>query len=168
MKNNDASEAEAMKAQKEDPDLAVGLEPVRRKPEDTVSSLMRRVLVRSGIALVVLGVIAALIGWFRLGGQGAAAAGVAFGLLVIFCLATPAVFTSLSRVKLTFTMLTGYLLVSWLVKILIVIVALVALRSQMWFDHRLFAVFVVAGAVVVLGIEAHAFLTSRLPYIAKR
>jgi hypothetical protein len=144
-----------------------GLEPVRNKPEDTVSSLMRRILKRSAVALVALGVIGALVGWFLSGGLGVLSAVVALGLLIVFCLMTPAVFAGLSHGKVTFTMLVACLVVSWAIKIVIVIIALIALKSAMWFDHQLFAIYVVVGAFAVIGIETQAVLTSRFPYVSK-
>lgn len=144
-----------------------GLEPTHNKPEDTVSSLMRRILKRSAVALVALGVIGALVGWFLSSGHGILSAVVALGLLIIFCLMTPAVFAGLSHGKVTFTMLAACLVVSWAIKIVIVIVALIALKSATWFDHQLFAIYVVVGAFVVIGIETQAVLTSRFPYVSK-
>lgn len=132
--------------------------------EDTVSSLMKRILVRSLVLLGIAGVVGGVVGWFLAGGHGVLSAVVAFGILLIFCLVTPAAFAVLSRGSIAFTTLVTGLVVSWIAKIVVVIAALLVLRSATWFDHRLFAIYVVVGAVVVLAVEAHAVLTSRFPY----
>ncbi|MCI1935382.1 MAG: hypothetical protein LKJ44_07815 [Bifidobacteriaceae bacterium] len=164
MENNDDTDS---RSEELDPDVAVGLEPVHSRPEDTIPSLMRRVLLYSMITLVVLGIVEAIIGWFRSGALGLASAGVAFALLIVFSLTTPAVFSALNHIKVTFSLLVKFLVISWLVKMVIVIVALLLLRQQAWFDHWLFAIYVVVGAFVVLGIESAVVLTARLPNVSR-
>ncbi|MCI1983338.1 MAG: hypothetical protein LKJ47_00990 [Bifidobacteriaceae bacterium] len=148
-----------------DVDAQLGLEPVHSS-EDTVESLMWRIVRYSAVALVALAVIGAIVGWFMAGAHGIVAAVIALVILLIFSLMTPAVFGALAHGKMTFSMLTACLVVSWMIKIVIIIIALVALKSATWFDHRLFAIYVVVGAIVVIGIEAYVVLTSRFPYVS--
>jgi hypothetical protein len=136
------------------------------RPEDTVESLMWRIVRYSAVALVVLTVVGGIVGFFVAGTQGLVAAVIALAILLIFSLMTPAVFAGLAHGRLTFTMLTTCLVVSWLIKIVVIIIALVALKSAPWFDHRLFAIYVVVGAIAVIGIEAFVVLTSRFPYVS--
>ena len=134
-------------------------------PEASVGSIMRTILRRSIVALGVMTVSEAIIAWFIVGQVGLFAALMSCAVLVVFTLTTPAVFAVLSRLRVTMAVLLGGLAGSWIIKAIIVVAALMGLRSAMWFNHQLFAIFVAIGAIVVVGIEAHAVLTSRLPYV---
>lgn len=140
-------------------------QPALTTPEATVGSVMRTILRRSIVALIAMTVLEAIIAWFLAGQVGLFAALMACAVLIVFTLTTPAVFALLSHLRVTMVVLLGGLAGSWVVKAVIVVAALMGLRSALWFDHRLFAIFVAIGAIVVVGIEAHAVLTSRLPYV---
>lgn len=162
-KNADSNSPSTVSASGDD-----DLGDVTNTPEDTVSSLMKRILKRSTMALAALAIIGGIVGYVLASTLGMLSAVVAFALLLIFCLMTPAVFAGLSRETVTFSLMAICILISWLIKIVIVILALIALRSATWFDHQIFAIEVVIGAIVIISIEAHAVLTSRFPYVTHK
>ncbi|MDN4481115.1 hypothetical protein [Demequina muriae] len=123
----------------------------------------RRALRATAIAIVALAIIAVPVGLWVDGGSGvlAAEAGVAVA--------------ALSGITTQVAMLLGhrqaphimaaYIGGSWLLKMLLIVIALVALGSIEGFHRGLLAGFALAGVVATLAIDMWAMRAGRIPYV---
>ena len=117
-----------------------------------------------GIGLAALTVISAIV-WT--GGAGmpglwgvliGAAVGGGFVLLTVFTV----LLTSNTTPTNTMTVVLG----SWLVKIVVLLMVMAALKSMTFYDRNAFVVTVILALIVVLGSETWGIMTSRVTYLA--
>lgn len=115
--------------------------------------LLRRIIVGSAIALVCVCVTGLVSGWAHDGIAGMHAAIIGSIIVLLFSGTTPVTFAVLSRKRLSMKQFVSAVLVSWIVKIIIVFGALIALRGATWFNHHVFALVIFAGTIAVLIVE---------------
>ena len=120
---------------------------------------LRDTLLLTG-ALVVLG-----------GGIGLAVAGtpglwgalIGAGLALVFSGATP--LSMLLTAGSTVQRMTAVVMVTWLVKVLLVIVVLVVLRGLDFYDHRVFGIVLLVGVAASALLDYRAVVRHRVPYV---
>lgn len=123
-----------------------------------------REAVRLGlIGLVVLAVIVIPVGWLVAGSHGlwGALIGLALGGLFVLTTALLVLFTaSLPAATAGAVMLGG-----WLLKVLIALGVLFALRGATFYDTGVFGIVVIAALVVLLAAETYGIIRTRVPYV---
>lgn len=123
----------------------------------------RRALRATIIAIAVLAVIAIPVGLLVAGGAGVLAAEAGVGVAALSGITT--------QVAMLFGhrqpphIMAAYIAGSWLLKMLIIVVALVSLGSIDGFHRGLLAGFALAGILATLVIDMWAIRASRVPYV---
>lgn len=125
-------------------------------------ALRKMIFVGAGLAVIALP-LAGLIGYGLNGQQGAYGAVIGFGLGVVFIGITSLV--ALATRKLSVQMLGIAVLGSWLLKIVLLIVALAWLRGQDFYHRPSLLISMLVGLVVYLTIEAFITLKSKSLYL---
>lgn len=125
-------------------------------------ALRKIVFVGAGLAVVALP-FAGLVGYGFNGKQGAYGAVIGFGLGVVFIGITSLV--ALATRKLSVQMLGIAVLGSWLLKIVLLILALAWLRNQDFYHRPSLLISMLVGLVVYLTIEAFITLKSKSLYL---
>lgn len=127
-----------------------------------------RALRWSIVATVALMVLFAIVGYLAAqrpglyGGLiGAAGAGLFLGLTI----ASMAFANRFHRSDMYLPMFFGIVLGSWVVKLILFIVAALLLRTQPWLDARILFIAVVCGAIVSVVIDAIVVMKTRVPII---
>ncbi len=124
---------------------------------------MRRTLRFAALGAVVLLAIAVPVGWAVAGVPGVwgAVLGVAVPVLFLGITAVVALFTA----RLSPTTLGAAVLGSWLLKIALLIVVLVALDGRDFYDRGVFFVVFLVGTAGFLVVEALVVVRTRVPYV---
>lgn len=133
--------------------------------QNAVLLLMKRIVLASISALILLLIIGSIIGNAHAGYAGLIGAILAFVVLLFFSLTTPITFAILGNKHLTPRSFIGITMGSWVVKILIIFIALLILKHYTWFNHVIFAWILAIGALLILFIESILVLTSNIPLI---
>jgi hypothetical protein len=124
---------------------------------------MRRVLRVGGVAAVVALPLAAVVGYLVAGAPGAWGALIGMGLAVSFFAVTVAV--ALITARMDPTRLGIWVLGSWLVKMVLLIVVLALLREADFYSRPALFVSLLLGIVGSLLLEARIVTTTRVPYV---
>ena len=132
------------------------------------ASILARALVYGVILTIAIAVIGSLIGFLVAGLPGLVSALLGAGLTALFM-----VFTSLSIVlaaKVTkgepsSTLFFGIVLGSWLLKFVVFIAVLVALRGADFLQPLVFFFSILAAVIGSLAVDVVAFVGSRVPYV---
>jgi hypothetical protein len=127
---------------------------------------MRRVLKVGGVAAAIALPVSALIGMLVAGSAGAWGSLIGMGLAVWFFAVTVGV--ALVTARMDPTRLGIWVLGSWLVKVVVLIVVLALLRDADFYSRpALFAALLVGTAGSLL-LEARIVTTTRVPYVEPR
>lgn len=124
---------------------------------------MRRVLFVTGLGLAVLLPVGTLAGWL-IGGSDV-------GLGILLGLAIPAVFFGVTVVvgvlaaRLDNAPFVGVVMASWLVKIVVLISVMVAIRDATFFAKGAFLAAFIVGVAGWLTAEVLVVLRTRVPYV---
>lgn len=115
------------------------------------------------IGLVVLAVVVIPIGWLVAGTAGlwGALIGLALGGLFVLTTAVSVLLTA----SLPATIGAAVMLGGWLLKVLIALGVLFALRGADFYHSGIFGSVVIAALVVVLGAETYGVIRTRVPYV---
>lgn len=127
------------------------------------SQVYRRALTVTCVTLAGLAVVAGAVGWLI-----ADAAGLIAGIVGAAVAALGAVPTQVAMLiahKKSSQALAGIVLFAWLGKMVIIVIALVALGSIEDFHRPMFGVTVAVGLVASLGIDLWSLQRSRVPYV---
>lgn len=132
------------------------------------ASILARALVYGVILTIAIAVIGSLIGFLVAGLPGLVSALLGAGLTALFM-----VFTSLSIVlaaKVTrgepsSTLFFGIVLGSWLLKFVVFIAVLLALRGADFLEPLVFFFAILAAVIGSLTVDVIAFVGSRVPYV---
>lgn len=132
------------------------------------ATILARALVYGGILTVAIAVVGSLVGLVIAGVPGLVSALLGAGLTALFML-----FTSLSIVlaaKVTkgepsSTLFFGIVLGSWLLKFVVFIAVLLALRGADFLQPLVFFFAILAAVIGSLVVDVVAFLGSRVPYV---
>jgi hypothetical protein len=124
---------------------------------------MRRTLRLAALAAVVLLVVAIPVGWAVAGTPGVwgAILGVAIPVLFLGITAAVALFTA----RLSPSTLGAAVLGSWLLKIVVLLVALVALDGRDFYSRGVFFVVFLLGTAGFLVVEALVVVRTKVPYV---
>ena len=127
------------------------------------ANLYRRALRLSAIGLGALAIIAVPVGLLVDGGAGLLAAEVGVAIAALAGLTTQvAMLFGYSRLP---HMMAAMVLGSWLVKMLIIVIAMLVLQGVDGFHKVLFAVFMLVGVFGTLAADFWAVRSTRLPYV---
>lgn len=142
--------------------------PQRQTP--AINSMLRQVLVWTGIAAIALVLLGGGIGFLVAGSDGlwSGLAGVA--LAVVFLALTPLSVLIANRwygQEMFATVFFAIVMGSWLFKLVVFVVAIVILRGQDWVVPLVIFLSLVAGIVVSLVIDAIVFTKMRMPYVSE-
>lgn len=140
------------------------------RPTPAITSMLRQVLIWTGIAAIVLVVLSGGIGFLTAGSDGlwSGLAGVA--LAILFLALTPLSVLIANRWygrEMFATVFFGIVMGSWLLKLVVFVVAIVILRGQDWVVPLIIFLALVAGIVVSLVIDAVVFTRMRMPYVSE-
>lgn len=125
---------------------------------------MLRWAMRSMLVLVgVLVVVGSAVGWFVAGAEGLWGALVGAGLAAFFCATT--IWSMQRTVGKPPTAMAATVMGAWLVKIVVLIVALVLLRGADFYDPYVLFVVLAVGAVGSALLDYQAVRGARMPYV---
>jgi hypothetical protein len=124
---------------------------------------MRRILRVGGIAAAVALPVSALLGFLADGAAGAWGALIGMGLAVAFFAVTIGV--ALVTARMDPTRLGIWVLGSWLVKMLLLVVVLALLRDADFYSRPALFVALLVGTAGSLLLEARIVTTTRVPYV---
>jgi hypothetical protein len=127
---------------------------------------MRRILRVGGIASAIALPAATLLGFLLGGGPGAWGALIGMGLAVAFFAVTIGV--ALVTARMDPTRLGIWVLGSWLVKMVLLIVVLALLRDADFYSRPALFVALLIGTAGSLLLEARIVVTTRVPYVEPR
>lgn len=139
--------------------------------ERTVSSnpLLRRTLILSAGASAILLVVGSAIGYLVSGPSGLWSALIAVLLAALFLGLTAASILIANRWfgdPLYIPIFFGSVMGAWILKFILLIVALVVLRGQPWLNPTVFLVALIVSVVVSLVIDVLVMLTMRIPHVS--
>jgi len=142
--------------------------PQRQTP--AINSMLRKVLIWTGVAAIALVVLSGGIGFLTAGSDGlwSGLAGVA--LAIVFLALTPLSVLIANRwygKEMFATVFFGLVRGSWVFKLVVFVVAIVILRGQDWVVPLVIFLSLVAGIVVSLVIDAVVFTRMRMPYVSE-
>lgn len=129
----------------------------------TIAALMRRILRAGAVTLALAAPVCAAGGWLYSGGYGLWGALAGLAVPVLFYLVT--VLAALGTSRMPVTLLGPVVLGSWLLKLVLMIVALSVLKRFDFFDESVFATVAIAGTVGFLALETVVVIWSRVPYV---
>lgn len=132
-------------------------------PDATESRVYRTALYRTGFGLGVIAVLGVVIGAVVAGGRGVVAALVGVGVAALAGLTTQAAMSWGHR-RSTDQMAIA-IAGSWLLKMVLIVVALLVLKKVDGFHKELFAAFAVAGVLLTLVVDFWVLRASRVPYV---
>ncbi len=136
------------------------------RPSSTVL-MLRRSLLWSGIATVVIGLVAGVLGAVFAGGQGVVSAvlGVVMAALYLSLTAVAmliaARFEGPENIGKFFAVFLG----GWALKMILFVIAMSVLLGQEWLDGRVFFISVVANVVASMVIDVVVFAKSRISHV---
>jgi hypothetical protein len=131
--------------------------------------ILRRTLIWSGIATVVLAVVAGGIGFLVAQGEGLVSGLLGVLLAALFLSITGASILIANRwygdpiyVQLFFAIVLG----GWLLKLGLFVVAMILLAGQPWLQPMVFFLSIVAGVLMSLAIDVIVLTSMRLPNVS--
>lgn len=127
------------------------------------SRTYRRAMRVTAIGIAALAVIAIPVGLIIAGGAGLLAAEVGVAIAALAGLTTQGAMV-LAHAKPAHVM-AGYVGGSWLLKMLIIIIALIVLQGIDGFHKGLFAGFMLVGVIGTLAIDFWVIRKARIPYV---
>jgi len=133
-------------------------------PQSVESSVYRTAMRRTVFGLAVLAVLAMIVGAIIAGGPGVAAALVGVGVAALAGVTTQvAMLWGHSRSTDQMAMAIAG---SWLLKMILIVVALLILQGIDGFHKELFAAFAVVGVLLTLAVDFWVLRKSRVPYVS--
>jgi hypothetical protein len=131
--------------------------------------ILRRTLIWSGVATVVLAVVAGGIGFLVAQGEGVVSGLLGVLLAALFLSITGASILIANRwygdpiyVQLFFAIVLG----GWLLKLGLFVVAMILLAGQPWLQPMVFFLSIVAGVLMSLAIDVIVLTSMRLPNVS--
>lgn len=135
----------------------------------TSQPLLRRALILSGAASVVLALLSGTVGFLIAGVEGLVSALTGTLLALIFMGITALSIMVANRYTTSeFAVVIFYALVlgSWLLKFVVFIITALVLREQPWIEPKVFFVALIVGVIVSLVIDVLVVVRSRMPYVS--
>lgn len=134
-----------------------------------INSMLRKVLVWTGIAAVALIILGAGIGYLTAGTDGLLSGLTGVGLAIFFLALTPLSVLIANRwygKEMFATVFFGIVMGGWLLKLVLFVVVIVILRGQSWVVPLIIFLSLMAGVLVSLAIDVFAFTKMRMPYVS--
>jgi|GEM_PF-3197326 len=132
-------------------------------PETAEARVYRTALRNTVIGLAVLAVLAVVVGGLVAGGRGVVASLVGVGVSALAGLTTQAAMAwGHKRSTDQMTIAIGG---SWLLKMMLIVVALLILQGIENFHKELFAAFAVIGVLLTLAVDFSVLRAARVPYV---
>ncbi|MGM7666188.1 hypothetical protein [Microbacterium sp. A93] len=132
-----------------------------------ITPMLRKVLIWTGIAAIVLIILGGGIGFLTVGTDGLWSGLTGVGLAIFFLALTPLSVLIANRwygKEMFATVFFGIVMGGWLLKLVLFIVAIVILRDQTWVVPLIIFLSLMAGVLVSLAIDVFAFTTMRMSY----
>lgn len=134
---------------------------------NAATPIFRRILIYAGILAAAIAVVGAVLGGLLVGGEGVASALVGTSLSFIFMGVTALTIlfanryaSGAERLGLYF----GIIMLGWLIKFVLFIVLVLALRDQPWVHPTVLLLAIIAGVVGSLAIDVIVVAKARLPH----
>ncbi len=127
--------------------------------------VMRNTLLWSAIVLGVLAVIGAVVGYLVDGHKGLLSAVIAIVVAGLFLSFTAVAVILAGRTPLGSQAFFAIFIAAWLVKFLVFIGIMIALRMQDWISPHVFFFSLVAAVVASLVVDLVVFARTRVPYV---
>ncbi|MEX0913824.1 MAG: hypothetical protein WDZ57_02610 [Demequina sp.] len=130
------------------------------------ADVYRRALYATGVVIIVIAVVGAVVGYTIDGVTGLVGAGTGVGVAAVSGLTTQA--AMLVGHRKSSNAMASIVLGSWALKMLLIIVALLVLQGIDGFHRPLFATAALTGVVLTLVIDVWVLHRSRVPYVDSR
>jgi hypothetical protein len=133
---------------------------------DHVGPIFRRILIQGAVLAVGLAVVGGLVGWFVSGAPGLVGGLIGAVMSVVFLGLTAAsilIGLRFSHGQMISGAFFGTVMGTFLVKFVLFIVVLVALRGQDWVDGKVMAIAIIVGVVGSLVIDMSVIARGRVP-----
>lgn len=140
--------------------------PASTNALDHVGPIFRRILVQGAVLAVGLAVVGGLVGWFVSGGPGLVGGLIGAVMSVVFLGLTAASILlgyRLSHGQMISGAFFGTVMGTFLLKFVLFIVVLVALRDREWVDGRVMAIAIIVGVIGSLAIDMMVIARARVP-----
>lgn len=134
------------------------------------ASILARALVYGAILTVAIAVVGSIIGFLVAGVPGLVSALIGAGLTAFFMLLTSlsiVLAAKATKGEPSSTLFFGIVLGSWLLKFVVFIAVLVALRGADFLQPLVFFFAILAAVIGSLVVDVVAFLGSRVPYVGE-
>jgi len=130
----------------------------------TAHDIFVKVLKFTAVLALVVAVVGGTIGYLVAGPDGLASALVATAVAIVFSAITAA--SMVLAIRFDLMLFFGIVMGAWLLKLVIFIVALFALRDQPFIDPIVFYVTLIASIIGTFAIDAVVVLGSRVGYVS--
>jgi len=128
------------------------------------SSIFTQILKYTGVLALVIAVVGGGLGYFFAGTDGLWSALVGVGLAILFAAITAA--SMLVAIRFTLGAFFGIVMGAWLLKLVIFIVLLVALRDQPFVNDVVLFLALVVSIIGTLAVDALVVVRGRLSYVS--
>ena len=128
------------------------------------SSIFTQILKYTGVLALVIAVVGGGLGYFFAGTDGLWSALVGVGLAILFAAITAA--SMLVEIRFTLGAFFGIVMGAWLLKLVIFIVLLVALRNQPFVNDVVLFLALVVSIIGTLAVDALVVVRGRLSYVS--
>jgi len=135
----------------------------------TVTRMLTKALRLGGLITLAIAVVGGAIGYAVAGGPGLAGAALGAALTGIFMGFTAGsllIGTRVARGDMMNPAFFGIVMGGWLLKLILFVVVILALRGAPWVEPRVFFVAVLAAVIGSLAVDVYVFVTSRVPYVS--
>jgi hypothetical protein len=149
-----------------------GMTPANQPPANTTPSsnpVLRRALVIDGYVAIAIAIVGGVIGWFVAGGVGVVSALIGTALAVIFMGVTAGTILLANRFSnsdVFVGIFFGIVLGGWLLKFVVFLVVVIALKDQAWIDPVVLYITLIVGIIGSLVVDVYVMLKSRMPYVS--
>lgn len=143
-------------------------QPAAHTPPSS-NPVLRRALVMSGYVAIAIAVIGSVIGWFVAGGVGVVSALIGTALAVVFMGVTAASILLANRFSgsdVFVGLFFGIVLGGWLLKFIVFLVVVIALKDQDWINPVVLYITLIVGIIGSLIVDVYVMLKSRMPHVS--
>jgi len=128
-----------------------------------LQDMFRTIVKQLALVTAALAILGGLVGYLVAGGAGLWGALMGAGIVAFFMLTSAAVM--LATAEKSTNAASGAFIGSWLIKVILVFVALVALRGADFYAPKVFFVVFALAIITSIAIELRAVWHARVPYV---
>ena len=132
------------------------------------ATILARALVYGGILTVTIAVVGSIVGYLIAGGPGLVSALIGAGVTALFMGVTALSIVVAARVakdEVSSTLFFGIVLGIWLLKFVLFIIILIALRNQPFIQPIVLFVSIIVAVIGSLVVDVVAYVRARVPYV---